>query len=153
MDAIHFKAMIDLAERHRAAVAALNRGDNTEARRLFSEVIAHRPDHADSHFLLGMAEANRGNLPAALSSVQTAVGLRTSPEYLAQLARLWVLARRDADALATAAQALALQPNDAITLDTIGGVYSRLGAHVQALPCFEQAVAKNPNHTQMRFNY
>jgi tetratricopeptide (TPR) repeat protein len=145
--------MIDLAARHCAAVAALNRGDNDEARRMFAEVIALRPDHADSHFLLGMAEANRGNLPAALSSVQSAVRLRTSAEYLAQLARLLVLARRDVDALSTAAQALALQPNDAITLDTIGGVYSRLSAHTQALPCFEQAVAKNPKHAQMRFNY
>jgi tetratricopeptide (TPR) repeat protein len=145
--------MIDLAARHRAAVAALNRGDNDEARRMFGEVIGLRPDHADSHFLLGMAEANRGNLPAALSSVQSAVRLRTSAEYLAQLARLLVMAKRDADALSTAAQALALQPNDAITLDTIGGVYSRLSAHTQALPCFEQAVAKNPKHAQMRFNY
>src|SRR5687768_8158710 len=117
-------SMIDLAARHRAAVAALNRGDNDEARRMFAELIALRPDHADSHFLLGMAEANRGNLPAALSAVQSAVRLRTSAEYLAQLARLLVMTRRDADALSTAAQALALQPNDAITLDTIGGVYS-----------------------------
>lgn len=145
--------MIDLAARHRAAVAALNRGDNDAARSMFGELIALRPDHADSHFLLGMAEANRGNLPAALVSVQNAVRLRTSPEYLAQLARLLVLARRDADALSTAAQALALQPNDALTLDTIGGVYSRLSAHTQALPCFELAVARNPKHAQMRFNY
>lgn len=145
--------MIDLAARHRAAVAALNRGDNAEARRIFAEVIALRPDHADSHFLLGMAEANQGNLPAALASLQNAVRLRTSAEYLAQLARLLVLARRDAEALSTAAQALTLQPDDAITLDTIGGVYSRLSAHAQALPCFERAVAKNPKHAQMRFNY
>jgi tetratricopeptide (TPR) repeat protein len=40
-----------------------------------------------------------------------------------------------------------------LTLDTIGGVYSRLSAHAQALPCFEQAVARNPQHAQMRFNY
>lgn len=145
--------MIDLAARHRVAVAALNRGDNDRARGLFAELISLRPDHADSHFLLGMAEANRGNLPAALSSVQNAVRLRPSAEYLAQLARLLVMAKRDADALSTAAQALARQPNDALTLDTIGGVYSRLGAHSQALPCFEEAVSKNPKHAQMRFNY
>lgn len=145
--------MTDLAARHRAAVAALNRGDNDQARNLCRELLALRPDHADSHFLLGMAEANQGRLPAALASVQNAVRLHTSAEYLAQLARLQVIARRDADALATAARALALQPTDALTLDTIGGVYSRLSAHAQALPCFEQAVAKNPNHAQMRFNY
>jgi tetratricopeptide (TPR) repeat protein len=145
--------MTDLSARHRAAVTALNRGDNDEACRLCRELIALRPDHADSHFLLGMAEANQGRLPAALTSVQTAVRLRSSPEYLAQLARLFVMARRDADALATAAQALAMQPTDALTLDTIGGIYSRLGAHARALPCFAQAVAKNPGHAQMRFNY
>lgn len=145
--------MIDLAAHHRAAVAALSRGENDVARRLCRELIAHRPDHADSHFLLGMAEANEGQLPAALTSVQIAARLRSSPEYLAQLARLLVMARRDAEALTTAGQALALQPADALTLDTIGGVYSRLGAHKEALPCFAQAVAKNPNHPQMRFNH
>jgi Flp pilus assembly protein TadD len=145
--------MTDLAARHRAAVAALNRGDNDSARRLCRELITLRPDHADSHFLLGMAEANQGRLPAALTSVQNAARLRPSAEYLAQLARLLVLARREAEALATAAQAVALQPADALTLDTIGGVYSRLGAHVQALPCFAQAVAKQPKQAQMRFNY
>lgn len=145
--------MTDLAARHRAAVSALNRGDNDQARRICREVLALRPDHADSHFLLGMAEANQGQLPAALASVQNAVRLHTSAEYLAQLARLLVIARRDSDALATAAQALALHPTDALTLDTIGGVYSRLSAHAQALPCFEQAVVQNPKHAQMRFNY
>jgi tetratricopeptide (TPR) repeat protein len=145
--------MIDLAAHHRAAVAALKRGDNDGARRLCRELIAQRPDHADSHFLLGMAEANQGHLPTALVSVQNAARLRSSPEYLAQLARLLVIARRDADALTAAGQALALQPADALTLDTIGGVYSRLGAHKAALPCFAEAVAKNPHHAQMRFNY
>lgn len=145
--------MSDLVARHRAAAAALNRGDNDETRRLCQELITLRPDHADSHFLLGMAEANQGRLAAALTCVQNAVRLKTFPEYLAQLARLLVIARRDADALAAAGQALALQPTDALTLDTIGGVYSRLGAHAEALPCFAQAVEKQPNHAQMRFNY
>lgn len=146
-------AMTDLAARHRAAAAALNRGNNAEARRICHEIIAARPDHADSYFLLGMAEANEGRLPAALTAVHKATQLRATPEYLAQLARLLVTARRDADALAVAGQALALHPQDALTFDTIGGVYSRLSAHAQALPCFEQAVARNPQHAQMRFNY
>jgi tetratricopeptide (TPR) repeat protein len=145
--------MIDLAAHHRAAVAALNRGDNDTVRRLCRELITSRPNHADSHFLLGMAEANQGRLPAALASVQNAARLRSSPEYLAQLARLLVIARREGEALITAGQALALQPTDALTLDTIGGVYSRLGAHKEALPCFADAVANNPDHPQMRFNY
>lgn len=145
--------MTDLVAHHRAAVAALNRGDNDEVRRICYELLGQRPDHADSHFLLGMAEANHGRLPAALACIENAVRLHASAEYLAQLARLLVMARRDADALATATRALALQPVDALTLDTLGGVYSRLGAHAQALPCFGQAVAQNPKHAQMRFNY
>lgn len=134
-------------------MAALNRGDNDEARRLCLQLISLRPDHADAHFLLGMAEANQGRLPAALASVQNAVRLRASPEYLAQLARLLVVARREAEALKVAGEALALNPTDALTLDTIGGVYSRIGAHKEALPCFARAVEKNPQHPQMRFNY
>jgi tetratricopeptide (TPR) repeat protein len=145
--------VIDISSRYRAAAAALDRGEPAETRRICRELISAHPSHADSHFLLGMADAHEGQIGRALDAVRNAIRIHAQPAYLAQLARLLVLARRDGEALAAADQAAALEPDDALTLDTIGGVYSRVGAHSKAVPFFARAVARHPHHAQMRFNY
>lgn len=107
---------------------------------------------AEAHFLRGMSEANAGRIIEALQAVGTAVSLAERAEYLGQYARLLVQVRRDAEALQAADRAVALKPADALTLDTIGCVYSRLGAHDRAAPLFAAAVAQRPDHVQMRYN-
>jgi tetratricopeptide (TPR) repeat protein len=107
---------------------------------------------AQAHFLRGMGEANAGRIVQALQAVGMAVGLADRAEYLGQYARLLVQVRRDREALQAADRAVALKPTDALTLDTIGCVYSRLGAHDRAAPLFAAAVAQQPDHVQMRYN-
>jgi len=107
---------------------------------------------AQAHFLWGMSEANAGRIVQALQAVGMAVSLADRAEYLGQYARLLVLVRRDGEALQAADRAVALEPTDALTLDTIGCVYSRLGAHDRAAPLFAAAVAQQPGHVQMRYN-
>ena len=107
---------------------------------------------AEAHFLRGMSAANAGRIVEALQAVGTAVSLTDRAEYVGQYARLLVQVRRDAEALLAADRAVALKPTDALTLDTIGCVYSRLGAHDRAAPLFAAAVAQQPDHVQMRYN-
>lgn len=107
---------------------------------------------AEAHFLHGMREANAGRVIQALQAVGSALALAERPEYLGQYAKLLVQVRRDSEALKAADRAVALAPSDALTLDTIGCVYSRLGAHDRAAPLFAAAVAKQPDHVQMRYN-
>src|SRR5882724_9169440 len=107
---------------------------------------------AEAHFLRGMSAANAGRIIEALQAVATAVSLTDRAEYLGQYARLLVQVRRDTEALQAADRAVALGPSDALTLDTIGCVYSRLGAHDRAAPLFAAAVAQQPDHIQMRYN-
>ena len=99
-----------------------------------------------------MSAANAGRIIEALQAVATAVSLTDRSEYLGQYARLLVQVRRDTEALQAADRAVALGPTDALTLDTIGCVYSRLGAHDRAAPLFAAAVAQQPDHIQMRYN-
>lgn len=115
-------------------------------------LIAARPGFADGHFLLGLVEGNAGRIKLALEALNNAVRLSPRAEYLAQYARFLVLARQDQQASEVADRAAALAPTDAVTLDTVGCVYSRLGAHEKAAPLFEAAVERQPDHAQMRFN-
>jgi len=148
--------MIDPAALHRSAQHALNANRFEEARRLCLEILAARPDFADAHFLFAMAEAGAGRIIQALEAADRAVKLSPRGEYLAQYARLLVLVRRDNEALSMADRAAEVclpgPRRDALTLDTIGCVYSRLGAHDKAAPLFAAAVALRPDHVQMRYN-
>jgi tetratricopeptide (TPR) repeat protein len=57
-----------------------------------------------------------------------------------------------AEALDAAQRALNLDPPDGLTLDTIGVVLSRVGAHEQAIDALSRAVAVAPNQHQFHFN-
>jgi thioredoxin-like negative regulator of GroEL len=144
--------MSDFALLHRAAEAALDRGDLRETSRLSQGLIAAKPDFADGHFLAGMAAAGQGDIRGGLDLVDTAIALSPDAHYLAQQARLLLTVRREDDALAAADRAAKASPEDALTLDTIGCVYTRLGEHGLAAPLFEQAVARDPRDAQYRFN-
>jgi tetratricopeptide (TPR) repeat protein len=144
--------MSDFAVLHRAAEAALNRGDLRETARLSQGLIAAKPDFADGHFLAGMAAAGQGDIRGGLDLVDAAIALSPDAHYLAQQARLLLSVRREDDALAAADRAAQAGPDDALTLDTIGCVYTRLGEHGRAAPLFEQAVTRDPRDVQYRFN-
>jgi tetratricopeptide (TPR) repeat protein len=136
-----------------AAQHALQGLHNHEARQLCLQLVAARPDFAHGHFLLAMCEANEGRLGPAIEALEHAIKLTPRAEYLAHYAKCLVLARRDEEALRAADRAARMQPDDALSLDTLGGVCSRLGAHEKAVPFFETAVRKRPDHPQMRFNF
>src|SRR5207302_11383666 len=67
-------------------------------------------------------------------------------------AKCLVLARRDSEALHAADRAALMRPTDALSLDTLANVYTRLGAHEKAVSLFQVAVQQSPDHPQMRFN-
>jgi|SRR5579871_80253 len=137
---------------YHAALQALRSSRNDEARHLCLRLIAVRPDFADGHFLLGLSEAQAGRLEAAISALQCAMHIAPRAEYVAHYAKCLVQSRRDGEALRAADRAASMRPTDPLTLDTLGCVYSRIGAHQQAVAMFELAVRQEPDHHQMRYN-
>jgi tetratricopeptide (TPR) repeat protein len=116
-------------------------------------VLRRSPRHADAHFLLGVAAAGRGSIADALDALGCAVALEPArADYHAQHARCLAMAKRDMDAFRSAETALACGPRDALTLDTVGVVLSRMGAHERALAAFRAAVASAPDNPSFRFN-
>jgi tetratricopeptide (TPR) repeat protein len=144
--------VLKTAALYRAAQQALRRSHTDEARRLSLQLVAAHPDFADGHFLLALSEVNNGHLAAAIEALERALRLAPHAEYYAHYAKCLVLVRRDSEALRAADQAALLPPADALSLDTLGCVYSRLGMHDKAVPLFEIAVKQTGNHPQMRFN-
>ncbi|HEY0315808.1 MAG TPA: sulfotransferase [Sphingomonas sp.] len=135
-----------------AAREALARGDMATTHRLASALIHERPDEAEGHFLLGIAEAAAGRVQAGIGHMEAAIAIDPQGEYRAQLARLYTLARRDEDAAAVLRAAEARLPGDALGRDTMGCVYARLGDHAAALPHFDEAVRLAPANCAFRYN-
>ncbi|MFW7267893.1 tetratricopeptide repeat-containing sulfotransferase family protein [Gluconacetobacter sp. Hr-1-5] len=141
---------------NRNARDALAAGDPQRARHLAAGVLSRDAANAEAHFLLGVSEATLGNIRGAITHLQAATELEQSAEYWAQLARCLLLLRRDGEA-ATALRAaeeclLAGRRADALTHDTIGCAYARLGEHAASLPHFSIAVKEAPGVAQFRYN-
>lgn len=131
-----------------AARAALEQGDLETAARFASAVLPS----AEGAFLLGVIAAEQGRIGEALRQIEAAVAADPRGEYRAQLARLYTLVRRDADAVVQLAAAEADLPADALSRDTIGCVHARLGDHQAALPHFDAAVALAPDSDAFLYN-
>ena len=110
------------------------------------------PGAAEAHFLAGLATEMRGRVRDSIAAVEAAVAIDPRGEYLAQLARLLTLLRRDADAADALARAEARPPADALSRDTMGCVYARLGDHAASVPHFAEAVRLDPANTAFRYN-
>jgi len=135
-----------------AARNALFRGDLGSTHRFAAAQVAADPEDAEGHFLLGIAESSTGRVQAGIQHVGRAVMLDPQGEYRAQLAKLFTLARRDGDAAAALRDAEQALPTDALSRDTMGCVYARLGDHAAALPHFAEAVRLEPGNTEYRYN-
>lgn len=135
-----------------AARSALSRGDLQSTHRFAMTMVADDPRDAEGHFLLGIAESSAGRIRAGIAHIDRAVALDPQGEYRAQLAKLFTLVRRDGDAADMLRQAETALPADALSRDTMGCVYARLGDHAAALPHFTEAVRLEPGNTSYRYN-
>lgn len=134
------------------ARAALKRGDLPAAARAAQALVSADPDQAAGYFLLGIAAAEAGQIAKAIPLIEAALERSPEAEYLAQLAKLLILLRRDGEAAGAAEKAMAMTPSDPLTLDTIGCVLVRLGRHEEAIAPFTAAVAGEPGNLEYRYN-
>ena len=110
-------------------------------------------ESADAWFLRGVEAAEQGRMAQALPALERAVTLDgTRAEYHAQLARALARVHRLPQAVACARRAEQLEPLDALTLDTLGVVYSRANEHAHAVILFRRATAAAPTRASFQFN-
>ncbi|EQB30932.1 tetratricopeptide repeat-containing sulfotransferase family protein [Sphingobium ummariense] len=135
-----------------AARTALARGDINATQKLAATLVANDPGDAEGHFLLGVAESSAGRVHAGIQHLGRAIELNPQGEYRAQLAKLFTLVRQDGEAAAVLREAERALPADALSRDTMGCVYARLGDHAAALGHFSAAVMLDPQNRQFRYN-
>jgi tetratricopeptide (TPR) repeat protein len=146
--------MTDTSHLADQAIAAFNRRDWPPARDFALRALAQAPEQASGmHYIAGIACLELQQLPQAIQLLQHAVRLQpTRADFAAQLAKALSIARLSREALAVADQAVALEPEDPLTLDTLGVVYNQANAYTQAAAVFRRAAARMPSVAHYRFN-
>lgn len=138
---------------HREAQRLISRGRHAQAYQSCLSILNVDPVHADAHFLIGIIAAERNEITKAVEWIRKAIALDgEQTEYHAHLGRCLVMLKRDRKAVAAADEAARLGPADALTLDTIGCVYSYTGQHETAVGLFRQAVSLKPDDPTFQFN-
>ncbi len=139
--------LLDLAEGQMA------RGAYEQAHKLCLSALGENAGDGRAWFLLGVIAADHDNPLRAVELFAKAVDLAPgAARHHAYLARTLIALNRRPEALEAAEQAVALAPTDALTLDTIGVVFTRTGDHARALPFFEAAVATTPGNASFLYN-
>lgn len=142
-----------VTEWHKEAERALNRRDYRLAHELCLKVLTAEPQHADALFLLGMIAAEHQKFAKAVEVIDRAIALAPhKAEYWAQRGRALLSLQKPREAFEAAQRALDESPHDALTLDTIGVVMTRAGAHAEATEPFRRAVARDAAKSAYRYN-
>lgn len=145
--------MSEQVQLYNQAIAALNRSDWPQAQRIAQHLLQASPQHAGVHFVAGVAALELQQMQVAAMHLHQAATLNPErADYAAQLARVLAMGRFLQDAHRFADHAMALQPTDAHTLDTLGVVYSQVNEHAASLQAFTRAVQAAPQQASFRYN-
>jgi tetratricopeptide (TPR) repeat protein len=146
----------DLVLQARKLMTRFDHKAAAEARDLLKRAIEIDPAYTEAQSLLGFyyfdewrvwGRKRDQNLARALELATTAIELSPSdaaPHVLLALVHQW--RREFVQANAAADKALALQPNDAITLGNLGSMLGWAGRNEEALGVLQQAIRLDPFH-------
>ncbi len=146
----------DLVLQARKLLTRFDHRAAAEARDLLQRAIEIDPTYAEAHSLLGFYHFDEWrvwgrqrdqNLARAMELATQTIKLSPSdpaPHVLLALVHQW---RREFDkANAAADEALALQPNDAITLSNLGSMLNWAGRYEEGLEVLQRAIRLDPFH-------
>ena len=143
----------DLEVLYARAERALTARNFKQTHELAMRMLGRDPRFAGAYYLLANIAIEHDNVDKALDVIGRALLCAPEhPRYLAFRARCELALNDPQRAAATARQALEAGPEEALTLDTLGGVLTRAGAHEDAVRCYELAVARNPTVANFHYN-
>lgn len=128
------------------ACALHKQGARGEAVRLYRDVLAQDPNHADALYQLGLALCEDGAFEDGLAALHEAVARDPTRARAHRLAGV-VLGRigKPEDGLASLDRALALKPDNATYAADKADLLSTMGRLAEAVPYYDRALAQKPD--------
>jgi tetratricopeptide (TPR) repeat protein len=124
-----------------------------QAEKLYRQVLAQVPEHAEAHHLLGLACSQQGRHAEAVEHIQRAIAIEGSkPTYHNNLGEVW---RRDGQleqAASSYRQALAVDPDFAQANFNLANVLKTQGHLSEAVHHYRQTLKLAPDHAKAHNN-
>jgi predicted O-linked N-acetylglucosamine transferase (SPINDLY family) len=128
-------------------------GRLAEAERLYSAVLAARPENVDALQMLGVIRLDRGEIVSALQLVSAAMRLRpNAPQVLVNYGMVLEALERYEEALAQFDAALKRKSRFAEAHNNRGSVLISLDRCDEALESFKRAIAIKPDYAEAHYN-
>jgi protein O-GlcNAc transferase len=135
------------------ALAFHTQGHLNEAERIYSEVLAHRPDHFDALQMLSVIKLAKGEPGEALRLISQAMHMRKpSPQVLVNYGMILHALKRSEEALESFDAALKQKSKFAEAHNNRGAVLSALGRNAEAVDCFHKALALKQDYAEAHYN-
>jgi predicted O-linked N-acetylglucosamine transferase (SPINDLY family) len=138
--------MATISEALAIAVQHHQAGRLQTAEQICRQILALRPDHAETWHLLGVIDAQTGNRERAAQCISRAVALK--PDCAEAHDNLGTLAREQGnldEAIACYRRALELKPDFAGAQNNLGCALSERGNLEEAMLCYRRALMLNPD--------
>ena len=145
--------MTDPAQLYAQLVARFRQGRWQEAQALATELLPFAPEHAGVYSIAGMTCLELQQLPQAVAYLRKATELDSSrADFATMLAKALLSSHLPGQARLEADRAMALKPQDPMTLDALGMIYVQAQAHEAAVTAFRLAVSLAPTSAAFRLN-
>ena len=128
-------------------------GRLADAERIYTRILATRPDHFDSLHLIGVIFYQRGNYAQAVRQIDSA--LKRNPNNAAALnnrGNALIQLKRFADALASYERAIAVQRDFADAHSNRGNAFKELKRFADALASYDRALKLRPDFAEAHSN-
>lgn len=145
--------MTDPASLFARLAAAFNQRHWQQALTLAAELLRVVPQHTGTLYIAGIAHLELQQLPAAVGCLHRAATLEPARvDFAVQLAKALAASQRHREARVAADRVFAMNPTDALVLDTLGQVYTQVGDHAAATRAFRRASEAAPDRPLHRYN-
>lgn len=125
-------------------------GRLAEAERLYRQIIAASPRHADAYQALSMLALQAGQPTAAEALIRKAIELRPSADFLLARANVLLALGRSAEAVLAAQAALKLKPSYARAFQILGHALYDNNDALAAIDAYRQALKLDHNLADLR---
>jgi len=143
----------DIQALHKDAQFALNQQEYQKAHQFLMAILQKDKYFADAYFLMAMITSAHNRIEKTIQLIEQALKLAPgNVEYLAHLAKHFAIKNDHVEAVKYADLAAKSTSTSALTLDTLGVAYSKIGLHQQAILHFKEAVLLKPECVEFHFN-